>query len=325
MNPLLLTSTLTLILLCTSTARAQLDILGEDDLTRRVEKLEAEVDRLRSRLDQMAQSSPGDQTASSPSPLVASSARMQQGGSPSEVQNARIVAELDSPTELEFSESPLSDVTEYLSALHGIPVRIDPRMIEAGFDAYFPVTIIETGVSLRSALDLVLRPHDLDYIIQDEVLKITTAEIAEQHRETHVYDVRQIGDIPVDELARVIRSTIRPDSWRVESAPAMPGGGGLGGRPSAPRENGSRTAAIEPLGQFLVVTQSQRGHREIEQLLAKLSVMRSARTSERTMDGVGPESAEQAGIGGPPKSTPTVDLKLQELDLSRGSDTGQFD
>lgn len=295
MKPVVLASTIALALLYTPVVRAQLDEFApKEELTRRVEKLEAEVGRLRSELNRLTQLAdeqvPDEQAASALPPLI--STRLQHERSPAEVQNARIVAQLTSPTEIEFSGSQLPDVADYLSELHNIRILLDPRIIADGIDEVFLPDIDVSDITLGSALDLMLRPHGLDYIIDDEVLKITTAEIAEQHRETRVYDVRQFGDIAAEELARVIRRTVQPMSWREEPREVR----GDSGARVAVRIDQSRTAAIEPLGPFLVITQSQRGHREIEQLLVNLKELIATKTSERTSDSAGTASVDRGEI-----------------------------
>ena len=65
-----------------------------------------------------------------------------------------------------------------------------------------------SGVMLRSALKLMLEPHDLTYVIQDEVMQITTVTKAEEKMSTRVY--------PVADLVVPIRS-------------GMGGGGMMGG------------------------------------------------------------------------------------------------
>ncbi|QDU40791.1 hypothetical protein Mal4_51510 [Maioricimonas rarisocia] len=312
MKRFVLTSTLAFLLISPPAARAQLDDFpAKEDLTRRVEKLEAEVKQLRSELHRLTGSSSGEQAAAG-----------MQRERPAETQHARIAAQLDSPTEVEFHESPFYDVVQYLSDLHDIQILFDPRIKEAGFDADTATTLIVSSITLRAALDLILAPHDLDYVIENEVLKITTSEIAGDLMETKVYDARQFEEVPVDELARVIRSTIRPDSWRqvVHAASGGPlpsrftsggeGGGAFGsGFGSSPSSTGTRpvkSAAIEPLGQFLVITQSQRGHREIATLLSELNRIRAS----------GPRHMQPAEL---PSATPRADEDLLPVPDDSGS------
>jgi hypothetical protein len=54
----------------------------------------------------------------------------------------------------------------------------------------------------------------LDYLVEDDGLLITTRMKALTAKETRVYSLKQLADIPPDELSKTIRQSIRPWSWR---------------------------------------------------------------------------------------------------------------
>lgn len=54
----------------------------------------------------------------------------------------------------------------------------------------------------------------LDYLIEEDGLLITTRLKALTHKETRVYSVRQLKDCPAEQLAKIIRQSVRPWSWR---------------------------------------------------------------------------------------------------------------
>ncbi|HEV7225051.1 MAG TPA: VWA domain-containing protein, partial [Pirellulales bacterium] len=88
---------------------------------------------------------------------------------------AKIMAALDDKTELEFVDQPLSDVVEYLRERHEIEIQLDNKALaDAGLGSDTPVTRNIKGITLRSALRLMLGEMDLTYVIRDEVLMITT-------------------------------------------------------------------------------------------------------------------------------------------------------
>jgi hypothetical protein len=126
---------------------------------------------------------------------------------------ARILKALDEPIDLEFTETSLSDVMDYIESTmtarqNPIQIELDKQAIEAaGASSDTPVTLSLKGVSLRSGLRLILKQHSLTYIVKDEVLMITSNDVAEQNLLTKVY--------PVADL--VIR------------IPSGRGGGGMGG------------------------------------------------------------------------------------------------
>ena len=89
----------------------------------------------------------------------------------------RIAQALQQPTQIEFVETPLKDVFDYLQDLRRIKILLDGKALErAGIAVDTPVTVTMNlkGVSLQSALRLLLGQQDLDYVIRDEVVLITT-------------------------------------------------------------------------------------------------------------------------------------------------------
>lgn len=95
---------------------------------------------------------------------------------------AKIMTALKSPTALEFVETPLPDVIEYLHDLHGIPILIDSRAIQAaGRRADKPITRLLKDITLQSALRLLLHDSDLVCVVQQEYLEITTDAGAKKH------------------------------------------------------------------------------------------------------------------------------------------------
>ena len=105
----------------------------------------------------------------------------------------RIEEALADTTTMEFIETPLEDVVAYLKDLHGIEIQIDARALdEVGLGTDAPVTQNLKGISLRSALRLLLREFDLTFVIQDEVLLISTPEEQETQFVLRVYNVKAL-------------------------------------------------------------------------------------------------------------------------------------
>ncbi len=166
---------------------------------------------------------------------------------------ARIRAMLDEPTTDDFIDTPLEDVLSYLEDLHEIEIKIDLRALDdLGVSSGTPINQSLHGTSLRSALSLMLSSLDLTYLIEDEVLLITSIEEAETHLQTVVYPVRDLiaaaGDQgpSIEGLIEMIRSLVGPAGW--------PEQGGI----------------FDAFGNHLVIQQTQAAHEEIESLLAAL-------------------------------------------------------
>lgn len=129
----------------------------------------------------------------------------------------KITAALKAPTTLEFMETPLSDVVEYLKDLHKIEIQLDTKALsDVGVSPDTPITRNLKGVALRSALRLMLGELDLTYVIDNEVLLLTTPEKADAKLATKVY--------PVADLVIPIQTPMGGAMGM-----GMMGGGGMGG------------------------------------------------------------------------------------------------
>ncbi|HWB14424.1 MAG TPA: VWA domain-containing protein, partial [Pirellulales bacterium] len=114
---------------------------------------------------------------------------------------AKILAALDEKTELDFADQPLEDVVEYLQQRHEINIQLDGKALsDAGVGSDTPITRSIKGITLRSALKLLLSELDLTYVIRNEVLMITSKTEAENLLSTRVYPVADLV-IPVPSAA----------------------------------------------------------------------------------------------------------------------------
>jgi len=195
-------------------------------------------------------------------------------------------------TTLEFIETPLQDVVDFLKDLHAVEIQIDHRALEdVGVGTDEPVTKNVKGVTLRSALNLMLREMDLTFIIRDEVLLITTPEVAENHKLLRVYNVKPLVDEEhtSEALADVVIATL-------------------------PYEHVSDEAgAIEVFRELLVVRAPERTHQHVRETLGEIA----------TGLGVQPEKPI---IHDPPEPmfvAPRSDAESGEDASSRGDDDAE--
>ncbi len=129
---------------------------------------------------------------------------------------------LESPTRMEFTEMPLIDAISFLKDFHGIEIQLDSRALEdAGVGSDTPVSRNVNGISLKSALRLMLSELDLTYIIKDEVMLITTKDKADTELVTKAY--------PVADLVIPIRSMRGGMMGGGMMGGGMMGGGMMGG------------------------------------------------------------------------------------------------
>ncbi|MDO4583359.1 MAG: VWA domain-containing protein [Planctomycetia bacterium] len=124
------------------------------------------------------------------------------------------------------SETELQTVIDQLKKDHGIEIQIDNVALEElGLSADMPITLNVGGISLGAALRLMLSSHDLMYVIEDEVLKITSKEAADMNLTTRVYPVADLV-LPIENISPMGGGLIGGGSMG-SSGGGM--GGGMGG------------------------------------------------------------------------------------------------
>ncbi|WP_197439612.1 hypothetical protein [Calycomorphotria hydatis] len=90
-------------------------------------------------------------------------------------EELRIESALTRQVSLNFDNEPLQSVVEHLAALTDVNIVIDRLGLdEMGVTTDTPVSIHVEGIQLKSALNILLRQLQLGYMIEDEVLKITS-------------------------------------------------------------------------------------------------------------------------------------------------------
>lgn len=176
------------------------------------------------------------------------------------VHKAVITAALDEHTELDFAEQPLTDVINYLKQRHEIEIQLDNKALtDAGVGSDTPITRSIKGITLESALDLILTELDLTWVIHDEVLFITSKSQAKKMIETRIYPVRDLvapmpGELPpvdgpdYDSLVEVLAEAAATDDGAYDA----------------------RSIRVYRPAGALVITRSVIVHRQIEKLLNEL-------------------------------------------------------
>jgi len=192
----------------------------------------------------------------------------------------RIHAALDDKTTVNFNDTPLIDGIQFLAKQHDINIAIDvPALEESGITTDEPINVVLSGISLRSALQIVLTNLQLDYVVRNEVLRITTLERAGASYATRVYPVSDLvsreNDETWDELVDALHATAGT-KWATEKNP------------------GGSVAVVRKAG-CVVVSQTDRGHDEVVELLESL---REAQRFEADQSAAGrnvQQEAEDAG------------------------------
>ena len=87
----------------------------------------------------------------------------------------KISAKLKDPVTLEFVETPLSDVVDFLKDLTGVNIVLErPALEEEGISSDTPATIHVQAISLASAVRILLAQYNLSYMIDNDCLLITS-------------------------------------------------------------------------------------------------------------------------------------------------------
>lgn len=183
----------------------------------------------------------------------------------------RIDEVLDQPLRapLDFAETPLNQVTNVLQEEYDIPIVFDTTALDAiASSPEVEVSVEIAHVTLRTALDLMLRGvEDLTYIIDGEVLLITTAEEADKRLQVRVYRVDDLtvqstapgpgatASADFNPLVELITTNVERDSWL---------------------ENGTGEGDIRayPPG-MIVISQTHRVHRQVAGVLAALRAIKA--------------------------------------------------
>jgi len=123
------------------------------------------------------------------------------------IAEMRIRKALLEPTVIEFVDTPLSDVLDFLEDQHGIQIELVTTGLDAvGLGSDSPVNGDLKGITLGSALHAMLKYMGLTYIIHDEILWITTYEDAEATTVNRIYNVADLlaEERTIVELAEVV-------------------------------------------------------------------------------------------------------------------------
>ncbi|MCH8043337.1 MAG: hypothetical protein IID44_06420 [Planctomycetes bacterium] len=188
---------------------------------------------------------------------------------------ARIYKALGEKTKIDFRENPLQEIADYLSDLHKIEIQLDKLVLEeAGLGADTLITRHLHNLSLRATLRLMLRDLDLTFVVDEEVLLITTPDEASSRLTTKLYPVADLvdktpetpyssDDADFDPLIDVIKRFAAPADWSEQL-------GGLSGFAKSG---------------VLVVAETPDRQEQVGLMLAALRRLRAARNDLKTRRG----------------------------------------
>jgi len=129
---------------------------------------------------------------------------------------------LNQPTQFAFIDTPLADVIEFLANKHRVHMQVDFRSIYSiGLSSDAPITKKSAGGKLRIELKRLLEPLDLTYLIDHDLVIVTTFEEANAgySLDTRVYRIQQPVDLT--QLQGEIHTNIAPNPELFTSAVLM--------------------------------------------------------------------------------------------------------
>lgn len=190
---------------------------------------------------------------------------------------------------LEFNGTPLEEIVAYLRDEYKIEIQIDRQPLEElGVDVSHPISVSLRNISLRSALNLMLKQLEMTYVISNEVLLLTTQEEADQRLIVCVYPVRDLID-PLYQPTKAEKSEVTPPELlpiidTIISTITYDDAG-----------CGADIRGLRP--GLLVISQTQAVHEQIRNTLA--AIRRAKQYAEQNQPALKePSKAEEGGFGG---------------------------
>ena len=179
-------------------------------------------------------------------------------------EEIRITRQVAKPIDLAIENCPLAEAIKQLASLGDFNIVLDNAGLEdEGLTLKEPVSIRVASVRLKSALTLLLEPLNLDYVLKNEVLLVTSRSRAAGRATVATYAVADLlhPDVSVvaelNGLCELDQQMIDPNSW-----------GPVGG---AGQIKANESTAS------LVVRQTQANHASIRELLETMRTLKAPR------------------------------------------------
>ena len=179
----------------------------------------------------------------------------------------RIHQALQTPLRVELAATTLKDTVAFFRDHFQIRILLDEHELEdERIDPQTDITFSDPFIRFESALEHILRPLELDWIVRDDAIVITTHASVKDHQDVVTFDVSTLlarRDEPfIDEddlrysygvLVDLIKSSVEPDSWSETSE-----------------------ASIRAFDGILVVTHHRRALTAVGKLLRDLELRRNS-------------------------------------------------
>lgn len=167
-------------------------------------------------------------------------------------EDSKIEQTLNKDTQLTIIDQTLTDALKIIEDSHKIRIlQLTKVLNNDGVNTDKLINHRLKDISLGSALNIILAEYDppLTYVIEDEVLKITTVTDADERMHNRVYETRHLKHMDPFLLAKVIEETVN-GPWK-----NIDGDGGV----------------VKPVPGGLVVQQNYQAHLRVRNLLRQFS------------------------------------------------------
>lgn len=148
-------------------------------------------------------------------------------------EEQRIEQSLERRISLHEDNVPLSEVVRKIGTVAGINIVFDQLGLEEeGVTTNRPVTIDVDGIRVKNALNLVLHPMNLGYLIKDEVLNVTSRMRQQGELEVRTYPVADLV-VPIPNFAPTMSNAFGVTGMPSGANPAMAPQPGMMNQPFA--------------------------------------------------------------------------------------------
>lgn len=232
-----------------------------------------------------------------------------------------IERKLHTPINLEFQNSPLEKALSDLQEMTGVNIHLDREGLkEAGIASSMPMSVRTANpISLKSALSILLKDAGLTYVIEDEVLKVTTKQNARGKLTTRTFPVADlvlpIENYSVPSREALLRISGPGDARTINGGgvqPHIPRTGMNGGEAVSPATLGSQASMTSTPGAS-GAWQKHIAKGTIEDLLIKLITNTIAPTTWSDMGGPATIDYYPLGMALIINQTPDIQEQIWEL------------